>query len=238
MKDVAVLSDSLVKERGHLFSLMAKWFYSTQRLMARDIRGGVTATLFICGLGRLRGAAAKIPSVVISGQLHFAELAQSQRRRWSNATCDGAFRFTIITHYASVSICAPPSRGFVPAGGEPGGRMDSLPLLSNITRKFDSGKLEELRSGKCHLGLKAVRVDAVGEAHGSLQITGLDHSNWQAASPCAPAAGEEDEPHCLKRATERGTEETGGMRKEKHGPREVRSEVHEYPRDMRAITRG
>lgn len=105
-----------VKERGHLFSLMAKWFYSTQRLIACDMRGGVTATLFICDLGRLRGTAAKIPSVVISGQLCFVELAQSQRRRWSNATCDGAFRLTIITHYASVSICSPPSHGFMLAG--------------------------------------------------------------------------------------------------------------------------
>lgn len=82
------------QEQEHLFSLMAKWFYITWRLIACDIRGSVIVTLCISDLGRPGGTDAKISSLVISGQrlIHFIGLAQSQGKTWSKATWEGAFR--------------------------------------------------------------------------------------------------------------------------------------------------
>lgn len=77
-----------------LFPLKAKWFYMTWRLIACDIRGSVSVTLCISDLGRPGGADAKISSVVISGQrlIHFIGLTQSQGKKQSTATWEGAFR--------------------------------------------------------------------------------------------------------------------------------------------------
>lgn len=82
------------QEQEHLFSLMAKWFYITWRLIACDIRGSAIVTLCISDLGRPGGTDAKISSLVISGQrlIHFIGLAQSQGKTWSKATWEGAFR--------------------------------------------------------------------------------------------------------------------------------------------------